>query len=75
MPPQDGDFLFRRVVLPLLADAFAPLFYAKKRKSPRPVATFKMPSDEAEMNQKLNTTGSCYKDNEHSLATCAAPTK
>jgi hypothetical protein len=25
MPPQDGDFLFRCVVLPLLLHAFAPL--------------------------------------------------
>ena len=25
MPPQDGDLLFRRVVLPLLLQAFAPL--------------------------------------------------
>jgi hypothetical protein len=25
MPPQDGDFLFRRIVLPLLLHAFAPL--------------------------------------------------
>jgi hypothetical protein len=25
MPPQDGDLLFRRVVLPLLLHAFAPL--------------------------------------------------
>jgi hypothetical protein len=25
MPPQDGDFLFRRVVLPLLLHTFSPL--------------------------------------------------
>src|SRR5215472_12671787 len=27
MPPKDGDFLFRRVVLPLLLHAFSPLPY------------------------------------------------
>jgi len=27
MPPQNGDFLFRRVVLPLLLHAFSPLPY------------------------------------------------
>src|SRR5882757_7100368 len=27
MPPQDGDLLFRRVVLPLLLHAFSPLPY------------------------------------------------
>jgi len=27
MPPQDGDFLFRRVVLPLLLHTFSPLPY------------------------------------------------
>jgi len=33
MPPQDGDFLFRRVVLPLLLHAFSPLPYRENASS------------------------------------------
>jgi len=36
MPPQDGDFLFRRVVLPLLLHTFSPLPYLKERLPPFP---------------------------------------
>ena len=34
-----------------------------------------MVPDKAEMNKNLNAVGTCYKDNEHSLAKCAVPKK
>lgn len=49
--------------------------YAKKEKKSCNVCHAKMVSDKAEMLKNLNSTGSCYKDNEHSLAKCEAPKK
>ena len=49
--------------------------YAKKEKKTCNTCHSKMSSDKAEMAKSLNTTGTCYKDNDHSLAKCAAPSK
>jgi len=47
--------------------------YAKKEKKSCTYCHAKMVSDKGEMAKNLNTTGTCYKDNEHSLAKCAPP--
>jgi len=49
--------------------------YAKKEKKSCTYCHAKMLSDKAEMAKNLNTTGTCYKDNDHSLAKCEAPKK
>ncbi len=49
--------------------------YAKKEKKACTYCHTKVSSEKAEMAKSLNTTGTCYKDNDHSLAKCAAPTK
>jgi hypothetical protein len=49
--------------------------YAKKEKKACNTCHTKMSSDKAEMAKSLTDTGTCYKDNEHSLAKCAAPKK
>lgn len=45
--------------------------YAKKEKKSCTTCHAKMVSDKAEMAKNLNTTGTCYKDNDHSLAKCS----
>jgi hypothetical protein len=47
--------------------------YAKKEKKSCTFCHAKVSTDKAEMVKNLNTTGSCYKDNDHSLAKCQAP--
>lgn len=49
--------------------------YAKKEKQSCTYCHAKVASDKAEMAKNLNTTGTCYKDNDHSLAKCAPPPK
>jgi hypothetical protein len=49
--------------------------YAKKEKKACTACHAKVASDKAVMVKNLNTTGTCYKDNDHSLAKCAAPKK
>jgi hypothetical protein len=44
--------------------------YAKKEKKSCTTCHGKMTADKAEMVKNLNTTGTCYKDNGHSLANC-----
>ena len=48
--------------------------YAKKEKKSCTYCHGKMAGKE-EMAKNLNSTGNCYKDNEHSLAKCEAPKK
>jgi hypothetical protein len=45
--------------------------YAKKEKKACTYCHGKVVGDKAEMAKNLNTSGQCYKDNEHSLAKCA----
>ena len=49
--------------------------YAKKEKKACTVCHAKVATDKAEMVKNLNTTGTCYKDNDHSLAKCEVPKK
>lgn len=49
--------------------------YAKKEKQGCATCHAKMVADKAEMNKNLTATGTCYKDNDHSLAKCAPPKK
>ena len=49
--------------------------YAKKEKKACTSCHAKVVGDKAEMAKNLNATGTCYKDNEHSLAKCAATKK
>jgi hypothetical protein len=49
--------------------------YSKKEKKACTACHGKMSSDKAEMNKNLNATGTCYKDNDHSLAKCETPKK
>jgi len=44
--------------------------YAKKEKKACNYCHTKVVSDKAEMAKSLNATGTCYKDNDHSLAKC-----
>jgi len=44
--------------------------YAKKEKKSCTTCHGKMVSDKAEMAKNLNAAGTCYKENEHSLAKC-----
>ena len=46
--------------------------YAKKEKKSCTTCHAKTVSDKAQMAKNLNDTGTCYKDNEHSLAKCPA---
>jgi hypothetical protein len=48
--------------------------YAKKEKKSCTFCHTKVSSEKTEMEKNLNTTGTCYKENEHSLAKCE-PTK
>jgi hypothetical protein len=45
--------------------------FAKKEKKACNYCHTKVSSDKAEMAKSLTTTGTCYKDNDHSLAKCA----
>ena len=45
--------------------------YAKKEKKSCTTCHTKVSSDKTEMIKSLNATGTCYKDNDHSLAKCA----
>jgi hypothetical protein len=45
--------------------------YAKKEKKSCTTCHAKVVGDKAEMVKNLNATGTCYKDNEHSLAKCS----
>lgn len=47
--------------------------YAKKEKKSCTYCHAKMVSEKTEMAKNLNSTGTCYKDNEHSLAKCSPP--
>lgn len=49
--------------------------YAKKERKSCAFCHDKMVPDKAEMNKNLNAVGTCYKDNEHSLAKCSLPKK
>lgn len=49
--------------------------YAKKEKKTCTYCHSKLSSNKEEMLKSLNTTGTCYKDNDHSLAKCAPPKK
>jgi len=49
--------------------------YAKKEKKSCTTCHGKIVADKTEMTKNLNDTGTCYKDNEHSLAKCAVPKK
>jgi hypothetical protein len=44
--------------------------YAKKEKKACSNCHAKMVTDKKEMAKNLNDTGTCYKENEHSLAKC-----
>lgn len=46
--------------------------YAKKEKKSCTTCHAKVLSDKAEMLKNLTTTGTCYKDSGHSLATCGS---
>ena len=45
--------------------------YAKKEKKSCTTCHSKVTSDKDQMAKSLNTTGTCYKENDHSLAKCA----
>lgn len=49
--------------------------YAKKEKKSCTYCHSKVSSNKEDMLKSLNTTGTCYKDNEHSLEKCAPPKK
>jgi hypothetical protein len=49
--------------------------FAKKEKKSCTYCHAKMVPDKGEMAKNLNDTGTCYKDNEHSLAKCSPPKK
>jgi hypothetical protein len=50
----------------------SPSDYAKKEKKAFNFCHTKVATDKAEMVKNLNT-GTCYKDNDHSLAKCGFP--
>ena len=45
--------------------------YAKKEKKGCTTCHAKVSADKAEMVKNLNATGTCYRDNEHSLEKCS----
>ncbi len=49
--------------------------YAKKEGKSCTYCHSKVSSNKEEMVKSLNDTGKCYRENEHSLAKCPAPTK
>lgn len=49
--------------------------FAKKEKKACTVCHQKMVANKDEMTKNLTDTGTCYKNNEHSLEKCAAPAK
>jgi hypothetical protein len=49
--------------------------YAKTEKKACTVCHAKVAGAKAEMAKNLNSTGTCYKDNDHSLAKCEAAKK
>jgi hypothetical protein len=49
--------------------------YAKETKKTCTYCHAKVSGDKAEMTKNLNATGTCFKDNNHSLASCPAPKK
>ncbi len=46
--------------------------YAKKEKKTCTFCHAKIVAEKTEMAKNLNSTGTCYKDNDHSLAKCEA---
>ena len=46
--------------------------YSKKEKKACTTCHAKMVTDKAEMLKNLNATGTCYKENDHSLAKCSS---
>jgi hypothetical protein len=49
--------------------------YSKKEKKACTYCHTKVSADKSEMAKDLNDTGTCYKDNAHSLDKCASPAK
>jgi len=49
--------------------------YAKKEKKACNYCHTKVSSDKAAMEKDLTANGTCYKDNDHSLAKCEPPKK
>lgn len=49
--------------------------YAKKEGKSCTYCHSKVSSNKEEMAKDLNTTGTCYKEGDHSLAKCAPPAK
>jgi len=62
-------------LLACTSSMFGTVEYAKKEKKFRTVCRAKVASDKAEMVKNINTTGTCYKDNDHSRAKCTVPKK
>ena len=58
-------------VLVCASSLFGTPEYAKKEKKSCTTCHTKVSSDKTEMIKSLNATGTCYKDNDHSLAKCA----
>jgi len=51
--------------------SYATSEYAKKEKKSCTFCHAKVVSDKAEMNKNLKAPGTCYKENDHSLAKCS----
>jgi hypothetical protein len=49
--------------------------YAKETKKSCTYCHNKVSANKADMLKNLNATGTCFKDNNHSLASCPAPAK
>ena len=49
--------------------------YAKKEKKSCTFCHAKVATEKDDMVKNLNTVGTCYKDNDHTLAKCMAPKK
>ena len=62
-------------ILVCTSSMFGTAEYAKKEKKACTTCHVKMSADKAEMAKNLNATGTCYKDNDHSLAKCEVPKK
>jgi len=58
-----------------VSSSFGTPDYAKKEKKACTYCHVKMVPDKGEMAKNLTDTGTCYKDNDHSLSKCAAPKK
>ena len=57
-------------LLACTSSMFGTAEYAKKEKKSCTVCRAKVASDKAEMVKNINTTGTCYKDNDHLRAKC-----